>query len=81
MLIGNANAKLTRLRREKLISAINDNLTPLIQDESQFTDFAPYLFGSDFVKQAKEYLDQVGALKSTLTDREHEEPYDKRPLL
>ena len=50
MLIGNANAKLTHLRREKLISAINDNLTPLIQDESQFTDFAPYLFGSDFVK-------------------------------
>ena len=80
MLIGNANAKLTRLQREKLISAINDNLTPLIQDESQFTDVAPYLFGSDFVKQAKEYLDQVRALKSTLIDIEHEEPYDKRPL-
>ena len=81
MLIGNANAKLTRLRREKLISAINDNLTPLMQDESQFTDVAPYLFGSDFVKQAKEYLDQVGALKSTLTDIEHEEPYDKTSFL
>ena len=80
MLIGNANAKLIRLRREKLISAINDNLTPLIQDESQFTDVAPYLFGSDFVKQAKKYLDQVGALKSTLTDIEHEAPHDKRPL-
>ena len=80
MLIGNANAKLTRLRREKLISAINDNLTPLVQDESQFTDVAPYLFGSDFVKQAKEYLDQVGALKSTLTNIEHEEPYDRRPI-
>ena len=80
MLVGNANAKLTHLRREKLISAINDNLTPLIQDESQFTDVAPYLFGSDFVKQAKEYLDQVGALKSTLTDIEHEENCDKRPL-
>uniref|UniRef100_A0A1X7U176 Uncharacterized protein n=1 Tax=Amphimedon queenslandica TaxID=400682 RepID=A0A1X7U176_AMPQE len=54
ILIGNANAKLTRLRREKLISAINDYLTPLIQDESQFTDSNPYLFGSDFAKQAKE---------------------------
>ena len=80
MLIGNANAILTHLQREKLISAINDNLTPLIQDESQFTDVAPYLFGSDFVKQAKEYLDQVGALKSTLIDIEREELYDKRPL-
>ena len=32
------------------------------------------------MKQAKEYLDQVGALKSTLTDIEQDEPYDKRPL-
>ena len=77
ILIGNANAKLTHLWREKLISAIYDNLTPLIQDDSQFTDVAPYLFGSDFVKQAKEYFDQVGALKSTLSEVE---PYDKRPL-
>ena len=71
MLIGNANAKLTHLRREKLISAINDNLSPLINfHESQFTDVAPYLFGSDFVKQAKEYLGQVGALKSTISEVE-----------
>uniref|UniRef100_A0A1X7T6W2 Uncharacterized protein n=1 Tax=Amphimedon queenslandica TaxID=400682 RepID=A0A1X7T6W2_AMPQE len=76
ILIGNANAKLTHLRREKLISAINDDLTPLIQDESQFTDTNSYLFGSDFAKQAKEYLDQAGALKSTTPDVK----YDRRPL-
>uniref|UniRef100_A0A1X7VSR2 Uncharacterized protein n=1 Tax=Amphimedon queenslandica TaxID=400682 RepID=A0A1X7VSR2_AMPQE len=56
---------------EKLISAINDDLTSLIQDESQFTDANPYLFGSDFAKQAKEYLDQAGSLKSTTPEVEH----------
>ena len=40
-----ANAKFRHLSREKLISAINDNLTPLIQDDSQFTDVTPYLLG------------------------------------
>uniref|UniRef100_A0A1X7TZY0 Uncharacterized protein n=1 Tax=Amphimedon queenslandica TaxID=400682 RepID=A0A1X7TZY0_AMPQE len=48
ILIGNANAKLTHLRREKLISVIKDDLTPLIQYESQFTNAKPYLFGSHF---------------------------------
>uniref|UniRef100_A0A1X7VYF0 Reverse transcriptase domain-containing protein n=1 Tax=Amphimedon queenslandica TaxID=400682 RepID=A0A1X7VYF0_AMPQE len=65
ILVGIANAKLTRLRNEKLILAINGDLTPLIQDESQFTDANPYLFWSDFAKHAKEYLDQAVVLKST----------------
>uniref|UniRef100_A0A1X7VFT7 Uncharacterized protein n=1 Tax=Amphimedon queenslandica TaxID=400682 RepID=A0A1X7VFT7_AMPQE len=70
-LVGNDNAKLTRLRREKLISAINSDLTLLIQGKSQFTDSNPYLFGSDFAEQAKEYLDRAGVLKTTTPDVEH----------
>uniref|UniRef100_A0A1X7VCS8 Uncharacterized protein n=1 Tax=Amphimedon queenslandica TaxID=400682 RepID=A0A1X7VCS8_AMPQE len=71
ILVGNANAKLTRLQREKLISAINGDLTPLVQGKSQFTDSNPYLFESDFAEQAKEYLDRAGVLKSTTPDVEH----------
>uniref|UniRef100_A0A1X7VU82 Uncharacterized protein n=1 Tax=Amphimedon queenslandica TaxID=400682 RepID=A0A1X7VU82_AMPQE len=69
--IGIANATLTHLRREKLIVAINGDLIPLIQDESQFTDSSPFLFGSDFVEQGKKYLDQAGVLKSTTPNVEH----------
>ena len=37
-LIGNANMNLSHLRREKLVTAINNNLTPLIQDDSEFAE-------------------------------------------
>ena len=51
-LIGNANMKLSHLRREKLVTAINKNLTPLIQDHSEFAEVVPNLFGPDFSKLA-----------------------------
>ena len=63
-LIGNANAKHSHLRREKLVTAINKNLTPLVQDDLEFAEVVPNLFGPDFSKRAKEYLDQVKTLRS-----------------
>ena len=64
-LIGNANARISRLRREKLVSSINKNLVPLVKEDSDFQDVPPNLFGPDFSKRAKEHLDQVKALRQT----------------
>ena len=68
-LLGNANARISRLRRDKLVS-INKSLTPLVQDDTEFASASPNLFGSDFSKRAKEYLDQVKTLKATLPPRQ-----------
>jgi hypothetical protein len=35
-----------------------------VKDDEEFTEAAPNLFGPEFSKRAKEYLDQVKALKS-----------------
>ena len=63
ILIGNANAQISHLRREKLVTSINKNLTPLVKDDADFTEVAPNLFGADFSKRAKEHLDQVKSLR------------------
>ena len=78
-LIGNANAQVSHLRREKLVSAINTNLTPLVKEDVEFAEAAPNLFGPDFSKRAKDYLDQVKTLRSTLPSR-HQGDQFKRPL-
>ena len=44
-LIGNANTQISRLRREKLVTAINKNLTPLVKEDTDFREAAPNLFG------------------------------------
>ena len=58
-LLGNANTRTSCLRRDKLVSSINKNLVPLVQDDSDFADASPNLFGPAFSKRAKEYLDQI----------------------
>ena len=58
-LVGNASARISRLRNEKIICIVNKALLPLAKEEE------PYLtqlrtcsgFGSDFVKRSKEFLD------------------------
>ena len=68
-LLGNANARISRLRRDELVSSINKNLVPLVQEDSEFADASPNLFGPAFSKRAKEYLDQIKTLKATLPPR------------
>ena len=52
-LIGNANAKISRLRREKLVSSINKSLVPLVKEDSDFSEVAPNLFGPEFPRGPK----------------------------
>ena len=58
-LLGNANAHISRLRREKIIMGLNKSLLPLVKEDAPYTDAAPDLFGSEFAKRSKEFLEQV----------------------
>ena len=69
-LIGNANAKISRLRREKLVSSINKSLVPLVKEDSDFSEVAPNLFGPEFSKRAKDFVDQVKTLRSSFTAKQ-----------
>ena len=81
-LIGNANAKISHLRREKVTSDLNKALLPIIQEDEKFTKAPPALFGTEFAKTAKEHVDQVKALRSTLGARgssQGKQPFRKAP--
>ena len=71
-LIGNANARISCLRREKIVTCVNKVLLPLARDEEHFTEAAPQLFGTDFARQSKGFMDQVGAILSTVPSKNKE---------
>ena len=80
-LIGNASAKISRLCREKLVSSINKSLVPLVKEDSDFSEVAPNLFGPDFSKRAKDFVDQVKTLRSsfqTKQDLQSRKPLSRR---
>ena len=58
-LIGNANAHLLHLRRERVVSDINKALLPVVGDDKNFKEAAPLLFGTEFAKKGKEMVEQV----------------------
>ena len=74
-LIGNANARMSRLQREKLVGAINKQLLPLVKEDADFSEAAPNLLGPDFSKWNKDFLDQVKALRSSLPMRGQDPPF------
>ena len=75
-LIGNANAHLLHLRRERVVSNINKALLPVVGDDKNFKEAAPLLFGTKFAKKGKEMVEQVKAMRSTL----HKKPERKPPF-
>ncbi len=79
-LLGNANAHISRLRREKIVGALNKSLLPLVKEDTPYMEAAPDLFGSDFAKRSKEFLEQVKTIRSSLPAKPsgHHHPYDKR---
>ncbi len=70
-LIGNANAHISRLRREKVVSGLNRTLLPLAKDDAAFSEAPPELFGSEFAKRSKEFLEQVKSIRSSLPSKSH----------
>ena len=78
-LIGNANARMSRLRREKIMTSVNKSLLPLAKDDENFTTAAPLLFGGEFAKKSKDFLDQVKAIRSTLPAK-NKGDYTRKPF-
>ena len=70
-LLGNANARISRLRREKIVTSINKSLLPLVKEDSSYSDVSPDLFGADFAKRSKDFLDQVKALRSSMPSKDY----------
>ena len=64
-LIGNANARISHLRRTKIISQMNKSLLPLTEDGGNFTNAPPTLFGLEFARKSKELVDQMKAMRSS----------------
>ena len=65
-LLGNASARISRLRREKVVQAVNKSLLPMVKEDAPYVDASPDLFGPEFAKKSKDFIDQVKALRSSL---------------
>jgi len=78
-LVGNANAKINHLRRMKIISQMNKALLPLTEDDENFTDAAPSLFGPAFAQRSKELIDQVKAMRSHLPSHKDSSGGNSKP--
>ena len=65
-LVGYANARINYLRRIKIIFQMNKALLLLTEEDQNFVDAAPALFGSAFAQKSKELVDQVKAMRSHL---------------
>ena len=48
---------------------MNKALLPIIRDDDNFKAAAPALFGKEFAQQSKELVDQVRAMRFSLTHR------------
>ena len=55
-LIGNANANMSHLLRERIISDLNKTLSPIVGDTFNFKDAATFLL-AQFAKRGKEMVD------------------------
>ena len=64
-LLGNASANISTERRRKATTHLNPELGTLIEDEDNFREAAPFLFGKAFDQQAKDHIEAVKSLKKT----------------
>ncbi len=65
-LIGNASARILRLRWEKVMQG-NKSLLPMVKENVPYIDASPDLFGPEFAKKSKDFIDQVKTLRSSLS--------------
>ena len=68
-LLGNASIKLSSLRREKIITSLNKSFLPLVKEEEHFEEAALGLFGTEFAERCKKHVDQVKAMRSSLSKK------------
>ena len=58
----------------KVLTQLNKSLLPLLEEDSNFDEVAPSLFGPKFAHKSKELIDQAKAIRSTT-------PKDKPPFI
>ena len=51
---------------------------PIVEDDSNFQDSAPALFGTEFAKKSKDLVDQVKAMRVPLTSRREQKPFTSK---
>jgi len=56
-LLGNANARISHLRHTKVIMQVNKTLLPLVEEDSNFGEVSPSLFGPKFAQKSKELVE------------------------
>ena len=61
------------------MTSVNKSLLPLAKDDENFTTAAPLLFGGEFSKKSKDFLDQVKAIRSTLPAK-NKGDYTRKPF-
>ena len=65
-LIGDASSRISRLRGEKIVASVNKSMLPLAKEEEEAP---PNLFGVDFARRSKDFMEWVKALRSSLPAR------------
>ena len=65
-LLGNASANISTKRHCKATTHLNPELGTLIEDEDNFHEAAPFLFGKAFDQQAKDHIEAVKSFKKTM---------------
>ena len=68
------NAHLLHLQRERIVGEINKALLPIVGDDNNFKEATPLLFGMEFAKKSKEMVEQVKAMRSTITKKSERRP-------
>ena len=59
--------KISRMRKEKVIVSVNKS-----KEEDCFQEACPNLFGADFARRSKEFLDQLMAIRTTIPAKSQE---------
>ena len=61
--MGNANSHISTERRKRVVGFLNKDLRPLAEEPERFESAAPFLFGKEFEKEAKDHVDSVKSLR------------------
>ena len=63
--LGYASAHVAQNRRRKVLKELNRDLEGLTEDDKEFAEAAPNLFGDGFARKCKEHIENVRALHKT----------------
>ena len=73
-LLGNASCHISADRRKNVLGDLNPRLTDMADEDEQYREAPPNLFGDGFAKKAKERDEELKALQKATS---HSRPYQK----